>query len=59
MLSNEEQLFRVKVVRPCRIRGEEAKVGTEHALKLDEARSAVCSGRCVEVDVLPRHRPMV
>lgn len=54
MTNNEQQLYGVRVLRPCRIRGEEKAVGEEVSVNLDDAHSAVCSGRCEPVTPLPR-----
>jgi len=54
MVKNEQRSYRVRVLRPCMLMGERAETGAEVALPLEHARSAVCSGRCEEVDPLPR-----
>lgn len=54
MHSIENQLYAVRVVRPCRIRGEEKKPGDEVSIPLEHAYSAVCSMRCEPVHPLPR-----
>lgn len=55
----EEQKFRVEVVRPCFLRRKEygrEDIGAIVPLPLGDAQDAIASGRCREVDTLPRMR---
>jgi len=54
MLANGPQKFRVRVLRPCLIQGQRSEAGEEHALSHSDAINAVISGRCEEVDKLPK-----
>lgn len=47
-------LFRVKVERPCYLQRERFDPPAEVLLPLEDAQCAVASGRCSEVDRLPR-----
>ena len=56
-MDTDQQKFEVEVVRPCflqrRAYGPE-EIGTKVLLPLVHAQDAVASGRCKEVDPLPR-----
>lgn len=54
MLSNSPGKYRVRVTRPCLILGKRAEVGEELPLLHADAINAVMSGRCEEVDKLPK-----
>lgn len=50
MGNNEEPVFKVRVVRPCFIRGEAKQVGDIVKLSRVEMQSACSSRRCEQVD---------
>lgn len=52
---NQPAGFRVQVVRPCLLLGERHEPSSEPVtLPLADAQDAIASGRCREVDRLPR-----
>ena len=46
--------FRVRVVRACLLQGRACAAGEEVALPQRDAVDAVLSGRCEEIDRLPK-----